>query len=33
YVPELLGALRSEALPLGERQAAIELHCASMAAA
>ncbi|SOS42831.1 hypothetical protein CFBP3840_P200001 (plasmid) [Pseudomonas syringae] len=32
FVPQLIGALRSQALPLGERQAAIELHCASMAA-
>ncbi|KPW71153.1 hypothetical protein ALO81_102189 [Pseudomonas cannabina] len=33
FVPQLIGALRSEALPLGERQAAIELHCPSVATA
>ncbi|RMV03483.1 hypothetical protein ALP18_102198 [Pseudomonas amygdali pv. myricae] len=33
FVPQLIGALRSEALPLGERQAAIELHGPSVATA
>ncbi|RMR44215.1 hypothetical protein ALP88_200098 [Pseudomonas savastanoi pv. glycinea] len=33
FVPQFMGAPGSQALPFGERQAAIELHCASMAAA
>ncbi|KPC48853.1 Uncharacterized protein ABK00_4293 [Pseudomonas savastanoi pv. glycinea] len=32
-MPQFMGAPGSQALPFGERQAAIELHCASMAAA